>query len=113
MNSHEKELYIIIKDIIFDTAASKVHFNYDTESRKIEWLFIDSNFIYTDNSSRKWLDQCSYGICSYIPENAQDWQELVDCIKDKEWILHKDNGSDETIQDETFKAEIIQQMLSK
>lgn len=109
---NSKTLYIIIKDLIYDTAKSEAYLQYDRENGEIKWVHICSNFSYTDNSSRKWVDDTSYGSCSYMPKSEQDWQELLECIRDKEWFLSI-GGRYQIIEDEGIKTEIIQQMLNR
>lgn len=68
--------------------------------------------MYTDKSTKKWFDDCSYGQCFFIPENKDEWKELIECIKDKDWTWTKlFTSNDVKILDEELKEKIIKQMM--
>ncbi len=90
----ENDIWIQINDIIYDTAKSDVSFLYNTKEDKISNFRIMSHFSYTHNSSKEWIDECSYGQCYYHPETFADWSELANCIKEKDWTYVKAASSD-------------------
>lgn len=112
MERNETNISITVKKVMYDTALSEICFWYDTKSSEVSNVRVWSNFMYTDKSTKKWFDDCSYGQCFFIPENEDEWKELVECIKDKEWIWTRlFTSKDEKILDEGQKEKIIQQMM--
>ena len=85
-------------------------FWYDTKSSEVSNIRVWSHFMYTDKSTKNWFDDCSYGQCFFIPENEDEWKELVECIKDKEWTwTGLFTSKNEKISDEGQKEKIIQE----
>ena len=91
----ENDIWINIKDVVYDTANSNISFLYKTKEDRISECRICSHFHFTSNSKKRWLDECSYGQCFYPPDTYEDWIELAECIKDKEWLWTKRRGSDD------------------
>ncbi len=112
MKEYDTKIFVKIKKVIYDTALSNINFWYDLEENEVSNVRIWSHFMYTDKSTKKWFDDCSYGQCFYIPDNEKDWKELVECIKGEEWTWKKALMSeDEKILVGEIREKIMQQIL--
>ena len=113
MNTCDNTIAITIKDVVFDTAKSNVHFWYDTKTEKISEFRIMSHFHYTKQSTKEWIDDCSYGQCYYYPKTDEEWMELADCIiKKQDWTWKKacSNDREEKLLDGVTKTKILKHM---
>lgn len=89
----------------FDTAkCHRVYIEYNTKEETVEDVRIESNFMYTNQSTREWMDEVSYGVCSYYC-NAEDLIELAECIKEHEWRCNNE------IVDKALKTKILDLMM--
>lgn len=112
MKDYDTKISVKIKKVIYDTALSNIDFWYDLEENEVSNVSIWSHFMYTDKSTKKWYDDCSYGQCFYIPNNSDEWKELVECIKDEEWTFTKlFTSKDEKFLELEIKEKIMQQIL--
>lgn len=114
MKEYETKISVKIRKVIYDTALSNIDFWYDLEENEVSNVRIWSHFRYTDKSTKKWYDDCSYGQCFYVPDNEKDWKELVECIKAEVWTFTKlFTGEYEQVLDVEIKEKIMQKLIKK
>lgn len=53
-----------------------------------------SNLSCVGGSSKRWIDESSYGMCTYCCTNKEDLAQLAECIKDMDWWWTKKRHSD-------------------
>lgn len=112
--SRDNTMSVFIGEFVFDTVkCHDMFFWYDPDEDRISNVFVSSNFSYTDNSTKKWCDDCSYGSCHLELHTVDVWKELAECIRDLEWQWKKMRGDDEvTPIDGAVKTKLLQHMLN-
>ena len=90
MNDYNNVIAIKVKGNIRFAKAQcfDVFIMYDTEKEEFGEVVVSSHLSQVKHSSREWIDEVSYGICSYHC-NLGDLSELAESIKDFEWTWTK------------------------
>lgn len=99
-----------IKDVVFDTAASRVEMTYDAKRGSLS-VHVFSSLSKIHKATKEWEDQVSYGQCMLITRDFDTLREIADSIQDKEWLRVQDNKKT-LFKDEKIKQAVLKRLYN-
>ncbi len=83
---------IRVDNVLYDHARCTAFIVYNEQ--KIHATLV-STLSCVGGSSKRWIDESSYGMCTYRCTNKEDLTQLAECIKDMDWWWTKKRNSDD------------------
>lgn len=88
-NGYNMNRDIRIDNVVFDTVKCTAYISPQGMASAI----LVSNLSCIGASTKEWVDEASYGVCTYRCMIKEELAELAECIKDLDWRWTRGMGS--------------------